>query len=273
MKHRPLAPVITAALALLLAAAFLRAESPATAQSPFPTETAIADSTPADAGEEPGTSDAPAIRGRNLAALFQSGGMLMWPILLCSIVMVAFGLERAAALRTARIFPDAVVRDLQRLARAGDIPGALNRCQTDPSPFAHLMLPCLQRAAHAGFEMEAALEESGARVLYDLRRNCKPLAVIADVAPLLGLMGTVTGMIKAFEVVASSGALGRTELLAEGISEALITTAFGLLVAIPAVVLYHFFRGKAEYLLRLMEDAGLDILALLRNASREPPTP
>lgn len=89
---------------------------------------------------------------------------------------------------------------------------------------------------------------------------------MADIAPLLGLMGTVTGMIKAFDVVARSGALGRTELLAEGISEALLTTAFGLIVAVPAAVCYHIYRAKAENLLRLMEDAALDILAALRAA-------
>jgi biopolymer transport protein ExbB len=215
------------------------------------------------------TAEAPDFAaGPSLAELFQSGGFLMWPILLCSVVMVAFGLERAFGLRTARIFPEPLRRDLATLAREGRIEEAVARCSADKSPFSRLMLACLQRADNAGFEMEAALEEAGARVLYDLRRNCKPLAVVADVSPLLGLMGTVTGMIKAFDVVARSGALGRTELLAAGISEALLTTAFGLLVAIPAVVLYHIFRGKAENLLRMMEDAALEILTLLRHAAR-----
>ncbi len=204
--------------------------------------------------------------GPSLGELFKSGGPLMWPILLCSVIMVAFIFERAVSLRQDYIFPEKLRAGLMKLAREGDVAKAMELCESNRSPFARLMLASLQRAGHDGFEMEAALEEAGARVLYDLRRNCKVLAVVADIAPLLGLMGTVTGMIKAFDVVARSGALGRTELLAEGISEALLTTAFGLIVAVPAAVCYHIYRAKAENLLRLMEDAALDILAALRAA-------
>jgi biopolymer transport protein ExbB len=128
---------------------------------------------------------------------------------------------------------------------------------------------CLDRADADGFEMEAALEEAGSRELYDLRRNARPLGVVADVAPLLGLMGTVIGMIKAFEVVAHSGALGRTELLAEGIGEALITTAFGLAVAVPSIIAYHYFRARADGFVRAMEDECLDIVNALRRMRRQ----
>lgn len=202
---------------------------------------------------------------------FSKGGIMMWPILLCSVAMLAFVLERAAGLRRGRIFPRKLRDELTTLlgaAGSGGLGKAIEICKSRRSPFAGLMLACLQRADAETFEMEAALEEAGARVLYDLRRNTKPLSVIADVSPLLGLMGTVTGMIKAFDVVAKSGALGRTELLAEGISEALLTTAFGLLVAIPAVVFYNIYRAKADNLLRMMEDAALEILATLRQRLR-----
>ena len=101
-------------------------------------------------------------------------------------------------------------------------------------------------------------------MLGDLRRGARPLAVIGDIAPLLGLMGTVTGMIKAFDVVAKAGALGRTELLATGISEALLTTAFGLLVAVPSLVAYHWFRGRADAVAREMEDACLGLVRAVR---------
>lgn len=206
--------------------------------------------------------------GRSLEELFTRGGMLMWPILLCSIVMLAFIFERLVALRRHRVFPLALRADMQRLATEGclDIDKALQRCKEDDSPFARLLHGCLLRAGADGFEMEAGLEEAGARVLYDLRNNGKPLSVIADVAPLLGLMGTVTGMIKAFDVVAKSNALGRTGLLAGGISEALLTTAFGLLVAVPAIIAYHIFRSRADNLVREMEDACLEIVVALRRA-------
>jgi biopolymer transport protein ExbB len=206
--------------------------------------------------------------GRSLEELFTRGGALMWPILLCSIVMIAFILERLVALRRRRVFPSVLREDMQRMAVGGnlDIDEALRRCDADGSPFARLLHGCLLRADAGGFEMEAGLEEAGARVLHDLRNNGKTLSVIADVAPLLGLMGTVTGMIKAFDVVAKSNALGRTGLLAGGISEALLTTAFGLLVAVPAIIAYHIFRSRADNLVREMEDACLEIVTALRRA-------
>ena len=206
--------------------------------------------------------------GRSLESLFCAGGFLMWPILLCSMVMVAFIFERWAGLRHGRIFPRKLKDALLDLARVGRLDEALEICHANGSPFARLVAGGLTRAESGGFEMEAGLEAEGARVLYNLRSNCKPLSVMADVAPLLGLMGTVTGMIKAFDVVAKSGALGRTELLAEGISEALLTTAFGLMVAVPSVIAYHIFRSRADNLVREMEDAALEILAAMRKGMR-----
>jgi biopolymer transport protein ExbB len=202
--------------------------------------------------------------GQSLEDLFDRGGPLMWPILLCSVVMVAFIFERWIGLRHSRIFPAKLHERLLGLAREGRLDEAREVCRTGRSEFARLVGGGLARAEADGFEMEAGLEEEGGRVLYNLRNNCKPLSVMADVAPLLGLMGTVTGMIKAFDVVAKSNALGRTELLAEGISEALLTTAFGMAVAVPSVIAYHIFRSRADNLLREMEDAALEIVAAMR---------
>lgn len=204
--------------------------------------------------------------GRSLEELFLRGGPLMWPILLCSIIMLAFIFERTFFLQRKRTMPTDLRNEILNQARKNTlvIDQALTRCEEDGSPFARLLHGCLSRADSEGFEMEAGLEEAGARVLHDLRRNGKTLAVIADIAPLLGLMGTVTGMIKAFDVVARSNALGRTGLLAEGISEALLTTAFGLLVAVPAIIAFHFFKNKADKIIREMEDVCLEIVFILR---------
>ena len=199
-----------------------------------------------------------------LGALFRKGGPLMWPILACSVVMFAFFLERLFCLRRGAVFPRKLRRNTTELLEEGKVQDASQLCGDSRSPFGHLMHSCQMRADAEGFEMEGALEEAGARVLYDLRRNTRPLGVIADIAPLLGLMGTVTGMIKAFNVVAKAGALGRAELLAEGISEALLTTAFGLLVAIPSMLVYHYFRGKAEGLPREMENTCIEMMMDLR---------
>jgi biopolymer transport protein ExbB len=210
------------------------------------------------------------LTGGSLAEFFLRGGPLMWPILLCSVVAATFVVERFWGLRPRAILPQALSERVLTLVRAGRIDEAIACCDRHPSPFARMLRTCLDRADAGGFEMEAALEEAGSRELYDLRRNARPLGVVADVAPLLGLMGTVIGMIKAFEVVAHSGGLGRTELLAEGIGEALITTAFGLAVAVPSVIAYHYFRARADGFVRTMEDECLDIVSALRRNRRAP---
>ena len=219
--------------------------------------------------EQEATDEAPG-SGATIYDLFQRGGAMMWPILLCSMVTLAFILERTIVLRQEAVFPSKLMGSITGLVSEGRTEEAVDVAQDDKTPLGHLLHCCLMRADYPGFEMESAMEEAGSRILYDLRRNSTPLGVIADVAPLLGLMGTVIGMIKAFDVVARSGALGRTELLAEGIGEALLTTAFGLLVAVPAVIFYQYFRSKAEGLVRTMEDACLSLLVELRKNRKTP---
>ena len=221
----------------------------------------------AGAGVEAGTGGV--ITGETMFDTFRSGGVVMWPILLCSIIALAFLLERAVGLRTSTVFPQDLLTQARDLVREGKVREAADLCKGDGSPFSSLLRGCLSRVDASGFEMEAALEEAGSRVLYDLRKNTRPLGIVADAAPLLGLMGTVLGMIKAFEVVAKTGALGRAELLAEGIGEALLTTAFGLSVGIPAMIFYQYFRGRADGLLRTMEDACLEVVADLRKQKKD----
>ncbi|MGI6495143.1 MAG: MotA/TolQ/ExbB proton channel family protein [Kiritimatiellia bacterium] len=200
----------------------------------------------------------------SIMTLFLSGGPLMWPILACSLAFGTFFLERLVAMRRAAVFPSALRAKLLAAVREGGAAAALRACEGETAPYAVMARACLERADAGGFEMNAGLEEGGARVLGDLRRGARPLAIVGDIAPLLGLMGTVTGMIKAFDVVAKAGALGRTELLAAGISEALLTTAFGLLVAVPSILSYHYFRSRADSLAREMEDACLELIRSVR---------
>ncbi len=211
--------------------------------------------------------------GGGLVGLFFKGGPFMWPILLCSIVALAFVFERLVSLRRGAIYPARQVKALREQVLAGDTDAAIAACEEASSPFARVLHACLVRSETEGFEMEAALEEAGARALYDMRRGSRPLGVIADVAPLLGLLGTVTGMIKAFEVVAQEGGLGKAEMLAEGISEALLTTAFGLCVAVPALLFYQYFRSRTEGWVRIIEDTCLDLLVKMRRSRRQTATP
>ena len=208
------------------------------------------------------------IGGGGVFGLFFRGGGFMWPILICSVVALAFIFERLVSLRRSVIYPSQDAAALRELVQAGQIDEAIDYCEGHRSPFASVLHACLVRAESQGFEMEAALEESGARVLYDLRRGCRPLGVIAEVTPLLGLLGTVTGMIEAFDVVAQQNALGQAELLADGIGKALLTTAFGLCVAVPTLLFYQYFRAKSEGWVRIIEDTCIELLVSLRRSKK-----
>ncbi len=201
----------------------------------------------------------------SLWSLFQKGGLFMWPILISSVVMVALALERLASLRSRAVRPRRLVKRIEDRIADDDLDGAVAACtENRSSVYARMVQACLQHEAAKRYSMEATLEEVGARMVYDLRRGTRALGVIADIAPLLGLLGTVTGMIKAFNVVASAGALGKAELLAEGIGEALLTTAFGLCVAVPAIILFHYFRARAENWVRIVEEDCLAYAQSLR---------
>ncbi len=204
------------------------------------------------------------ITGGSIFDIFLRGGPLMWPILVCSIAALTFILERLVGLRASIVFPQRFLANAKALIGEGKRDEAAELCASDASPFANILRSCLTRSDGDVGATETALEEAGSRVLYDLRKNTRLLGVVADVSPVLGLLGTVWGMIKSFEQVASAGALGRAEQLSEGIGEALLTTAFGLTVAVPAILFYHYFRGKADGLLRSMEDASLELMDTLR---------
>lgn len=202
------------------------------------------------------------IIGKNLFETFLKGGIFMWPILFCSVMAVAFALERLIALRRTVVFPTKLLHEVKTLAQEQKLQDAIKLCETNNSVFARMLLACLRKVHSSAFEIETTLESAGDRALIELRTNTKALGVIADVAPLLGLLGTVQGMIMAFDVVAKTGALGRAEKLAESIAVALLTTAFGLLIAVPSVIFYHYFRARTDALLKSMEEACLEIIEL-----------
>jgi len=204
-------------------------------------------------GDAPPVSDAEPAPAQTLTLLdlLLRGGPLMYPLGLCSVVVVAFALERGRALRRARILPirtEALLREALRAPDAAfDGDGLRRQLEVQNDPLARVALAGLRKARRSIQEIEKAIEDAGAKEAGRLRRNCRVLSMVASIAPLLGLTGTVTGMIKSFMTVASRAeALGRTELLAAGIYEALVTTAVGLAIAIPALVLYYFYMEKVE---------------------------
>lgn len=199
-----------------------------------------------------------------IGELVLQGGFLMIPIALASVLTVALAIERLLALRRSRVFPRGVWEGVQAKLQAADLAGAQQLVAAEGS--------ALERVIHAGLlhwdedvrDIAAAVEDTGLRESDDLQRNLPGLQGVASVAPLLGLLGTVVGMIQSFLQVAKQNAMGNPELLAEGIGQALVTTAAGLCVAIPALVLYYWFRGKLRRIVRELDDVNRGMLALHR---------
>ena len=177
------------------------------------------------------------------------GGVMMIPIGLCSLVMIAVTAERAVSLRRSAVIPPQFVAGLQQ--RLQEVPGgpvkALAYCRNEQNPVARVFTAALKRFSLPLETLERHIAEAGEREVIRMRKNMRALSIIAAVSPLLGLLGTIFGMIAAFQTVAVTGdALGRTEMLAGGIYEALITTAAGLIVAIPALLAHHWLSAKID---------------------------
>ena len=210
-------------------------------------------------GAEPGV-EAP----KTFFEYFLAGGKLMWAILACSVVAVAFAIERTMGLRRQKVIDDGAFSETIRLLEAEGPESARSYVAENKTPMARVLWGVLSCADSPRAEMETVVEDAGARELWGLQRNAKPLGITSNVAPLLGLLGTVIGIIRAFSDVASeTGAIGNPKMLATGIYEALITTAAGLSVAIPAYLLYHYFRDKADVLIRDIEEKALQLIAVM----------
>ena len=180
---------------------------------------------------------------------FERGGVLMWPLLACSVLALGFAVERFIMMRPDRIVPLPFVKHVRALVAAGEFDRAMAYCRKHRNRAASVFTVALtlnERPSISNAVIRSTVEDLGAREMDDLALRIRPLLVISNISPLLGLLGTIFGIIKAFNVVASESGLGRADLLAAGISEALITTAAGLLIAIPTLAFYHYFRGILE---------------------------
>jgi biopolymer transport protein ExbB len=201
-----------------------------------------------------------------LSEMFDAGGPLMWPIALCSVVVVAFSVERLVVLRRRRVIPkDFVKRFLEHL-EAGqlDRTTALALCEQNGSPIAQVFAHGVRKWGKPSVEVEQAIIDGGERQVGQLRKNLRILNTIATVSPLLGLLGTVQGMIKSFNgMAAGTGTVKVAEELARGIGMALIATAGGLIVAIPALVLYMYFAGRVDGLVMEMDSLAQRVVNLI----------
>lgn len=190
------------------------------------------------------------------------GGYLMYPIMFCSVLTLAIFFERLFALRRSRIIPDKFIIEVSDLVRQQRMEDALTQCRLNNSSIARVLMAGISRHNKSRQQVKEAIEDVGRLEAATLERFLTILGTIAGIAPLLGLLGTVTGMIKAFSVISHAG-IGNPQMLAGGISEALITTAAGLTVAIPAFVFYKFLRSRVDKRILRMERASIEILDLI----------
>lgn len=194
--------------------------------------------------------------------LVKAGGFLMWPIIACSIVAMAIIAERLWAYRKSRVIPKNLVAQIWKLHQKGELTPAHVNTVRASSPLGRILAAGLVNRMHSREVMKEAIEEQGRQVVYELERYLNTLGTIAAISPLLGLLGTVIGMIKVFTAITDAG-VGNPTVLAGGISEALITTAAGLSVAIPALIFHRYLNGTVDQLVVRMEEQALRLLEVM----------
>ena len=193
---------------------------------------------------------------------FNAGGLLMWPLYASSIIGIAIIAERFWSLQSQRISPPELINEVWQLINNKQIDdNRINELQAN-SPLGQILAAGLI-TRHSSREItKENIEDIGRHVTQSLERNLNTLGTIAAITPLLGLLGTVVGMIKVFAVIRTEG-VGNPEILAGGISEALITTATGLVIAIPSLIFYRFFRGRINILVVDMEEQAMKLVEIL----------
>ena len=225
---------------------------------------------PGKAAPAPAAPGAPSAAGQpkaeestsmTMLELFMRGGVFMFPIAATSLVGLALIIERLVSLRKRKIIPPRFLEQLKGRFTPGsdDRSTGLTCCHADGSPLARVLAAGIGKMHKDEETVERAIEDAGANEISKLKRNLRGLFAVAAIAPLLGLLGTVSGMIKAFQVASVKG-LGKASLLAQGIYEALVTTYAGLLVAIPVMVFYYYFLGRIDRFVSEMNDLSIEFV-------------
>jgi biopolymer transport protein ExbB len=223
---------------------------------------------PSSAQKPAAQPDAPyEIPGINLWQLYLDGGILMVPITGMSFIVVLFGLERALALRAMKVLPPLLIQGLGQLTKQPggfDPRKAYKLCQRHPSAAANVVRAVLLKTGRPHSELEQTVRDAAEREAAKLYRNVRWLNLSAGVTPLMGLLGTVQGMIMAFYVTANlPTGVNKAQSLAQGIYVALVTTFGGLCVAIPAAMLSHFFEGRIQRLFGELDETLLGLMPQL----------
>lgn len=194
--------------------------------------------------------------------IVRSGGWLMLPIIACSIVAAAIILERLWTLQRRRVLPRDLTRQVWDWVSKNQLDRQHIQALQDGSPLGEILAAGLANRQRDREIMKEKVEDTGRHVVHELERYLNTLGTIAAISPLLGLLGTVIGMVKVFAAITAYG-VGDPAVLAGGISEALITTAAGLSVAIPALIAYRYLRGRVDALVVQMEKEAITLVEAL----------
>jgi biopolymer transport protein ExbB len=202
--------------------------------------------------------------------IFLSGGWLMWPILICSIVVVAISIERFITLKPDRVIPAGQLADVWSKLRSKGLNGETLKALRDSSPLGYILAAGISNSGHGRDVMKDSIEEAAGQLIHSLERFLALLSTIANMAPLLGLLGTVLGMIQVFSDIMLFGT-GNAADLAGGISQALITTAAGLTVAIPAMMSHRYFERQVDSLVVQLEGQATKLVDAMHSEQGKQP--
>lgn len=218
---------------------------------------------PSPAGNPPGTTIAPEETGEpagslptNIIEIVRSLNLWIIPFGLATLIAIWFTTERIVVLRRGRVIPKPFVQRFLKLLEEGDLDRdeALQVCEENGSPVAMVFAHGVRKWGKPSVEVEQAIIDGGERQLSGLKRHLRVINGVATVTPLIGLLGTVWGMLESFNKVAVAGAMGRPEELASGIALALVTTATGLIIAIPSLIAYMYLSGRVDALVMEMDE-------------------
>ena len=188
----------------------------------------------------------------------------MWPIVVCSVLALAIIVERCLSLRRSVVAPKDLMSEIQGMTLGDRLTNEQIESVRETSALGQILAAGLSRQTQQAFLVKDAIEEAGGHVVHELERYLNALGTIAATTPLLGLLGTVIGMIKVFSAITAVG-VGDPQVLAGGISEALITTAAGLSVGFPSLMFHRYFLGKVNELTVAMEQDALRFMEILQS--------
>ena len=198
--------------------------------------------------------------------LVKAGGWLMLPILICSVLALAIIIQRFYTLRRSRVIPDGALQAVYGQYKAGNLTSEYINSLREKSPLEQILAAALINRNQPRAVMKEAIEEEGRQIVHGLEYFLGALATIAAITPLLGLLGTVLGMIDVFAAIVTAG-VGNPGVLAGGISKALITTAAGLSIAIPALIFHEILSSRVDQLILDMEDKAVQMVDVLHQGN------